>query len=121
MGRIRLDNNIFLPMPVGLLGVLVEGRANFMAVGWMSRVNGNPPMIAECPLNLELKLERTVDLPSHLVCIGEIVAAYGEEDCLANGKSDYRKIDPLLLTMPDNRYWKLGEQAGNAWKDGRRQ
>jgi len=184
MGRIRLDNNIFLPMPVGLLGVLVEGRANFMAVGWMSRVNGNPPMIAvsvnkahftpkgvaengtfsicipgvdmeevtdycgivsgrnadksglfelfygetktapmiaECPLNMELKLERTVDLPSHLVCIGEIVAAYGEEACLANGKPDYRKIDPLLLTMPDNRYWKLGEQAGNAWKDGRRQ
>ena len=181
MGRIRLDNNVFLPMPVGLLGALVKGKANFMAVGWMIRVNGKPPMIAvsvnkshltatgveetgtfsicipnvgmekvtdycgivsgraadksalfalfygktgtapmiaECPLNMELKLAQTMDLPSHLVYIGEIVSVYGEEACLANGKPDYRKIDPLLLTMPDNRYWRLGEQVGNAWKDG---
>jgi hypothetical protein len=30
-----------------------------------------------------------------------------------------KKIDPLLLTMPDNRYWTLGEYAGDAWNAGK--
>jgi hypothetical protein len=29
-----------------------------------------------------------------------------------------KKILPFLLTMPDNRFWAVGIQAGNAWKDG---
>ena len=35
-----------------------------------------------------------------------------------NGKPDVKKIRPFLLTMPDNRFWAVGEQVGNAWKDG---
>lgn len=30
-----------------------------------------------------------------------------------------KKIDPLLLSMPDNRYWTLGEHAGDAWSIGK--
>ena len=33
------------PMPVTLLGTLVDGRPNFMALGWVTRVNANPPTI----------------------------------------------------------------------------
>jgi flavin reductase (DIM6/NTAB) family NADH-FMN oxidoreductase RutF len=29
-----------------LVGTQIEGRANFMAVAWVTRVNGNPPMMA---------------------------------------------------------------------------
>jgi flavin reductase (DIM6/NTAB) family NADH-FMN oxidoreductase RutF len=32
-------------MPVTFLGTNVKGKANFMALGWVSRVNANPPMI----------------------------------------------------------------------------
>lgn len=46
MARIRLENNTAIPMPVVLVGTTVEGKANFMAVGWVSRVNYQPPMIA---------------------------------------------------------------------------
>jgi hypothetical protein len=28
------------------------------------------------------------------------------------------KINPLLLTMPDNYYWKVGEKLGKAWNIG---
>jgi hypothetical protein len=24
---------------------------------------------------------------------------------------------PFTLTMPDNRYWAVGQQAGRAWRD----
>ena len=29
------------------------------------------------------------------------------------------KIKPFVLTMPDNRYWALGECIGKAWQEGK--
>ena len=47
MGKIRINANVFMyPMPVVLVGAIVMGKPNFMAVGWISRVNANPPMLA---------------------------------------------------------------------------
>jgi flavin reductase (DIM6/NTAB) family NADH-FMN oxidoreductase RutF len=45
MSKIKLDiGAAFLyPMPMVLVGSVVEGKANFMAVGWVSRVNFKPP------------------------------------------------------------------------------
>ncbi len=37
---------IGFPMPVTLVGTIVEGVPNFMAVSWVSRTNVKPPMIA---------------------------------------------------------------------------
>jgi flavin reductase (DIM6/NTAB) family NADH-FMN oxidoreductase RutF len=46
-GKINLGTNAFLyPMPMVLVGTQVEGRANFMAVAWATRANGNPPIMA---------------------------------------------------------------------------
>lgn len=45
MERIKLNNNAFIPMPVTLVGSTFKGRANFMAAGWVSRVNAKPPQI----------------------------------------------------------------------------
>ena len=45
MNNIKIDNNVFIPMPVILVGCVLKGRANFMAAGWVSRVNANPPWI----------------------------------------------------------------------------
>ena len=46
MNKIKIDcSAAFLyPMPMVLVGSVVEGRANFMAVGWVSRVNFRPPL-----------------------------------------------------------------------------
>jgi flavin reductase (DIM6/NTAB) family NADH-FMN oxidoreductase RutF len=76
------------------------------------------PLIRECPLNIECKLVKNVDLPTNTFFIGEIVNIYSEEQYLVNGKPDVKKVRPFLLTMPDNRFWSVGEQVGNAWKDG---
>jgi flavin reductase (DIM6/NTAB) family NADH-FMN oxidoreductase RutF len=182
MGRISIGTNVFVyPNPVALLGAMVEGKVNFMALGWVSRVNADPPwigvgvyrghhtakgiretgtfsvnvpsadlmeavdycglvsgsktdksgvfecffgelktapLIAACPLCLECRLVQTVELPTNDWFIGEIVSAWAEETCLTGGKPDIRKINPLLLTMPDNRYWTVGPEAGKAWSAG---
>ena len=47
MNKVKIGNNTFVyPMPMALVGTVVDERSNFMAVGWVSRVNFNPPMIA---------------------------------------------------------------------------
>ncbi len=169
-------------MPVTLLGTNVKGKANFMALGWVTRVNASPPMIGagvrkshytpegikenknfsinfpaaemiretdycglfsgkntdksnmfevfygeletapmikECTLNLECKLVETLEFPTHYFFVGEITGAYSEEQYLTQGRPDIKKMDPLLLTMPDNNYWIVGDYAGAAWKIGK--
>jgi len=183
MAKVNLGANAYIyPMPVTLVGAVVEGRANFMAVGWVMRVNRKPPLLAvalnkghftpegirqhrafsvnfpgadlmektdycglvsgrqvdksglfrvfygeleaaplieECPLGLECRLYEVVELPVNDLFIGEIVAAYADEDCLTDGQPDILKINPLVLTMPDNQYWTVGERAGKAWAAGK--
>lgn len=47
MGMTRIDNNVSIyPMPVVLAGAVVGEKVNFLAVGWISRVNSQPPMLA---------------------------------------------------------------------------
>ena len=48
MEKIKIDNSaaFVYPMPMVLAGSIVEGKHNFMAVGWVSRVNFKPPLIA---------------------------------------------------------------------------
>lgn len=184
MSKVNIGPNVYVfPMPVTLVGATVEGRANFMAVAWVARVNGSPPivavglnqrhytpegiqeygtfsvnfpsqdlveqtdycglvsgrkadksglfevfygeletapMIAECPLCLECSLYDTVSLPTHFLFLGQIVAAYTEERYLSDGKLDVQRMAPFVLTMPDNRYWALGDQVGRAWSDGKK-
>ena len=180
--KINIGNNVFVyPMPVTLVGTQVEGRVNFMTVGWISRVNANPPyigiginknhyttkgimenggfsvnfpssdmvektdycgivsgrkedksklfevfygkfetapMIKECPLNLECGLVETMEFPTNYLFVGEILAAYSEEQYMTDGKLDIEKMKPLLLTMPDNSYWTVGDYKKPAWKTG---
>jgi len=184
MSKISAGTNVFIyPMPVVLVGTKVGGKANFMAVGFVSRVNAVPPMlgvgifnkhytnegirengtfsvcfpdakliekadycgivsgrkvdksklfsvfygetktapmIEECPLNLECRLFRTLELPTNNWHIGEIVASYADERRMTGGKIDIQKLNPLLLTMPDNRYWTVGAFAGDAWEAGKK-
>ncbi|MBF0546009.1 MAG: flavin reductase family protein [Candidatus Riflebacteria bacterium] len=46
MEKIKIGKNAFVyPMPMALVGSVVNGKENFMAVGWISRVNFSPAMI----------------------------------------------------------------------------
>ncbi|MGW8193000.1 MAG: flavin reductase family protein [Desulforhopalus sp.] len=77
------------------------------------------PLIRQCPLNLELRLYDTMELPTNSVFVGEIAGSWCDQACLTDGVPDVTKIEPFLLTMPDNRFWGFGKHVGNAWKDGK--
>lgn len=179
MAKKEVDRNLIFPMPVALVGANVDGRPNFMAAGWFTRVNMDPPLVAvalsvdhftargieqnesfsiclpsrhqiaetdycglvsgkevdksriftveygklqtapmaaECPVCVECRLVRTVELQGDNVYIGEIVAAYLDERC--EGTMDAKALELVFLTMPDNAYWVLGEKVADAWSVG---
>ncbi len=182
MDKIKLDKPAFLyPMPMTLIGAMVDGRPNWLAAAWVTPVNYSPlyfsvalgkghhtskgirahrqfsislpgrdlltrtdyaglvsgkqgdksdlftpffgrlehsPMVRECPLALECKLVKTVDLPADELFIGEVVGAWSEERFLTGDMPDIEKMHPFTLTMPDNRYWAVGECLGRAWHEG---
>jgi len=77
------------------------------------------PLIAECALAVECRLVHTVSLPTNHFFVGEIVAVHAEEDILGNGMPDMDRLQPVSLSMPDNRYWSGGHCVGQAWRMGR--
>jgi flavin reductase (DIM6/NTAB) family NADH-FMN oxidoreductase RutF len=77
------------------------------------------PMISDCPITIECKVTQTVDLPTNSFFMADIVNIYSEEKYLTDGKPDVKKINPFVLTMPDNNFWAIGESVGKAWNAGK--
>ena len=78
------------------------------------------PMIKDCPLNVECTLVEVVESGMNEIFIGEIVGTYTEERFLTDGKSDLKKIKPMILSQPDTSYWRIGEPLAKAWSIGKK-
>ena len=69
---------------------------------------------------MECKLVEIVESSLNEIFIGEIMGTYTEERFLTDGKLDFRKMKPLILSQPDTSYWSLGEPVARAWNIGKR-
>ena len=78
------------------------------------------PLIKDCPLCIECKLVEIVESGMNEIFIGEIIGTYTEERFLTDGKLDFRKTKPLILSQPDTSYWRLGEEMAKAWNIGKK-
>jgi len=76
------------------------------------------PMITQCPINLECKLEKTVDNGGHEIFVGEIISTLTEEKYVTNGVLDLKKVKPFMLFLNDRLYYELGESKAKAWSAG---
>jgi len=63
---------------------------------------------------VECRLADIVESGLNEIFIGEIIATYTEERFLTDGKIDFRKMRPLILSQPDTSYWCLGESVDNS-------
>jgi len=79
------------------------------------------PMVSECPVCLELKLKKTIELIDSRLFIGEVVAAYADEKYLTNGKVDVPKTEQFsLIDSPAPGYTELGKQFEKAFNVGKK-
>lgn len=66
------------------------------------------PLIAECPVNLECRLEQTLSIGSHDLFIGQVVAVQMDEAVVdEQGSFDVAKAHPLAYLNGD--YHRIGE------------
>ncbi|MFW9915286.1 MAG: flavin reductase family protein [Candidatus Thorarchaeota archaeon] len=79
----------------------------------------NVPMIKECPLNIELKINSLIEFPDHYIVLGEALGTFSDEHYLTDGKPDIRKMNLILYTGNHFDYWSVGEKLGDAFEVGK--
>jgi len=76
------------------------------------------PLAVECPVNIECKLFKSVDCGSHMLYIGEVVEIHADKACVADGKPDTVKSDPIVYAQ--SAYWQVGKQIEKAFSAGKK-
>lgn len=79
----------------------------------------NAPMIQECPVNMECKVTKTFDTPTHDVFVGDIVSTHCEDSALVDGTVNLGKVKSFLFSLTDKGYWKTGDKLADAWEMGK--
>jgi flavin reductase (DIM6/NTAB) family NADH-FMN oxidoreductase RutF len=76
------------------------------------------PLAAECPVNIECRLFKSVDCGSHLLYIGEVIEIHADKACVTDGKPDVAKFDPIVYAQAT--YWQIGKTVDKAFSAGRK-
>jgi flavin reductase (DIM6/NTAB) family NADH-FMN oxidoreductase RutF len=76
------------------------------------------PLAVECPVNIECRLFKSVDCGSHLLYIGEVVEIHADRSCVADGRPDTIKTDPIVYAQ--SAYWHVGKQIDKAFSAGKK-
>ncbi len=79
------------------------------------------PMVRDCPLNIELKVTKTTELPDHFIIFGEAINTYISESNCTDGKPDLKKMNPIVYTGIEKQpsYWSIGDKIADAFKIGK--
>ena len=71
------------------------------------------PLIAECPVNIECRLIHSLELGSHTLFVGQILAVHVDEELLdERGFIDYSEAQAIAYL--GNEYWSLGQPLATA-------
>jgi flavin reductase (DIM6/NTAB) family NADH-FMN oxidoreductase RutF len=78
------------------------------------------PLIEQCPVNLECKVEHILNLGSHSLVIGQVEETHVSQDCFTDDKPDIEKINPFtFVTHPAGEYRAIGDYLAKAHSIGR--
>ena len=69
------------------------------------------PLIKECPVNIECRVENQLDLGSHTMFIGKVLAVHADEDYM-NQKGKFDLTAAGLMAYAHGEYLELGKRIG---------
>jgi len=102
---------------VDACGVLSGKRTDkFSLMGWkqVPAQKVKPPLIDECPVQMECKVKEIISLGSHGLFLSEIVALHVKEEVQKEkGRIDITQALPLVFCPGANEYWNLGKCIGH--------
>jgi flavin reductase (DIM6/NTAB) family NADH-FMN oxidoreductase RutF len=77
------------------------------------------PMIDECPINIECSVVTILDFGGkNDLIVGKIEETYSDEEYLSNDIPDIKKVNPIVFTRYDHKYYGIGEYIGLAYTIG---
>ena len=82
--------------------------------------NVDAPYFDEFPLTLECKVNKLDNDGTTTYIVADIVNVSADESVLTNGKIDSSKLDIISFDPVSFDYLKLGQKAGNAFRDGKK-
>jgi flavin reductase (DIM6/NTAB) family NADH-FMN oxidoreductase RutF len=88
----------------------------FAAMGWKAvpAEKVKPPLIDECPVQLECQVKENLSLGSHDLFLGQIVALHVKEEIQREkGRIDISKALPFVFCPGANEYWNLAKCLGH--------
>jgi flavin reductase (DIM6/NTAB) family NADH-FMN oxidoreductase RutF len=81
----------------------------------------NAPYVEECPVVLECRLFKTVELGLHTQFVGEIMDVKADEEMLSDdGLPDMARVRPVIFAPETRGYYGLGDFLGRAFSIGRK-
>jgi flavin reductase (DIM6/NTAB) family NADH-FMN oxidoreductase RutF len=70
-----------------------------------------PPLIKECPVNMECEVKKKIPLGVHHLFLGEVIQVHVDQDVLGkDGRIDFTKLS--LFVYNQGEYWSLKEKIG---------
>jgi flavin reductase (DIM6/NTAB) family NADH-FMN oxidoreductase RutF len=82
-------------------------------------VKVRPPMIEECPINLECVVQQALPLGSHVLFLAEVAAVHADADVVEDGAIVLGRVTPLTYDPFGGDYWSLKEVvAHHGFSDG---
>jgi flavin reductase (DIM6/NTAB) family NADH-FMN oxidoreductase RutF len=88
----------------------------FATMGWkpVPAEKVKPPLIDECPAQLECQVKEILPLGSHDLFLGQIVAVHVKEEIQKEkGRIDISKVHAFVFCPGANEYWNLGKMLGH--------
>jgi flavin reductase (DIM6/NTAB) family NADH-FMN oxidoreductase RutF len=81
-----------------------------------------PPIIKECPYNIECKVTHDITIGDWTLILGEIVETHIDEDKADKSKRagiDISRIKPLIYCAEVREYWDMGNLLGYGFDAGK--
>jgi len=70
-----------------------------------------PPLIRQCPVNIECVVKKKIPLGVHHLFLGEVVLVHVDQDILnEKGRIDFTKVSPFVYNHDE--YWSLYQKIG---------
>jgi flavin reductase (DIM6/NTAB) family NADH-FMN oxidoreductase RutF len=76
-----------------------------------------PPLIAECPINVECRLRDVIEMGDHDTFVGEVVAVHADQELLdEEGRVCMDRLDAFAFMFcygSRGEYWSLDKKIGD--------
>ena len=132
LGLIRKTGEFTVNMPTASIFKKVDycgittgrKRKKFEDTGFtpLESLKIKPPIIKECPYNMECKVTHEIVIGDYALILGEILETHIDKDKAdASNRAgiDMSKLNPLVYCARAREYWAMGSLLGYGFKAGK--